>query len=176
MDRKDYRRTLWLLAVSTVVLSLVLTNVNPALVSFPVQAVTMILMIVSMSVPVLWFCGLGFATVGNIVFDNIPTVSDIASIMDMADGVGVERVGIISSLLHKKESFQEWVATRLRFWLLRMTMSSWRKARRAVGEAVHRIFKQGRGIDGVSSLLLAYMWFLIPIMILSTLGLFGFIG
>ncbi len=77
-----------------------------------------------------WFIGLGVITVGNVLFDNIPLLSDVSSIVDGMDGLGVNRVRRLSVVLKKKERMEDYVSRLLQNLLIFLTAYLFRKARR----------------------------------------------
>jgi hypothetical protein len=170
--RKDYRiamRCLFSMAVALPI-GMALGRVQG-----PLALVAFMCLLWSMVVMMAWWWAIGLITVGNLVFDNIPSFSDIAGIMDMADGTGTERLGIVSAALKKRESFQRWVTIQLRVLIVKATLLSWRYSRRFVQDARNAVFRDFRIEEMPVFLGLALFSFILPITVIMSLGFFGFL-
>lgn len=117
-----------------------------------------------------WLAGIWFIMVGNVLFDQIPVVSNISGIVDWVDGLWLEKSKQISVIVKKKERFESWITSFLRQLLVFFTIFLFNKGKKLVSNSLRKI--KNFDLAEIIILPLCFSVFLIPIVAMAMIGVF----
>jgi len=110
-----------------------------------------------------WFIWLGFITVWELLFDNIPVLSNVTGAIDNIDGLGIHKMKFISTVLKKKEEMENKITSFLRWILMLVTVTLFGKAKNLAVNSLRDIFRRFKFAEGFSWLFMSVMLVLTPL-------------